>query len=220
MIHEEKEGMQIGYLIERLLALFLVFASFPIFFLVWLAIKIDDGQSVFFRQKRWGKNKKPFSLFKFRTMVPGAEEKKKELSHLNETDWPVFKIRNDPRYTRVGKFLAHVGIDELPQLINIVKGEMSFIGPRPLPVEEAKQIPKKYHQRFEVLPGITSLWVVKGAHKLSFAEWMKLDLEYLERRSFTYDLKIALLTVFLIIKEISIKLQKMVLRGNNVRSLV
>jgi len=153
-----------------------------------------------------GKDKKPFWIYKIRTMVEDAENLKSKIQNLNEADGPAFKIYDDPRYTKVGRFLAHTGLDELPQLINIIKGEMSFIGPRPLPVEEAKKIPKKYQKRFSVLPGIGSLWVVRGTNHSSFDKWMALDLEYIKNKSFFYDLKILLLTAWLIIRLLTYKI--------------
>ena len=131
-------------------------------------------------------------------MVVDAEDQKSKIQNFNEADGPVFKIRNDPRYTLVGKFISHSGLDELPQLINIIKGEMSFVGPRPLPIEEAQKIPKKYDMRFSVLPGITSLWVIRGSHKLSFDEWMKLDLDYVKRQNPFLDFRVAVKTIQLI----------------------
>ena len=166
------------YILQRFIALALFMVSIPFLLIVWLAIKLDDGGTLFFKQKRAGKGKKTFLMYKFRTMVEGAEELKKKYFNLNEASGPVFKIKEDPRFTKVGRILAHTGIDELPQLINVVKGEMVLVGPRPLPVDEANKVPKKYKKRFLVLPGATSLWLVKGAHKLAFDEWMRLDLEY------------------------------------------
>jgi len=142
---------------------------------------------ILFKQKRLGKDKKVFVMYKFRTMVENAEDLKPKVYSLNEADGPVFKIRNDPRYTKIGKFLSHTGLDELPQIINVLKGDMALVGPRPLPVDEAKKIPKKYERRFSVLPGMTSLWILKGAHKLSFDEWMSLDLNYIKKKSLWYD---------------------------------
>ena len=139
-------------------------------------------------------------------MVEEAEVLKDKYRHLNEADGPVFKIRHDPRYTKIGKFLAHTGLDEIPQLINIVKGEISFVGPRPLPVEEGLKVPKIYEKRFSILPGITSAWIVKGAHKLTFDQWMRLDLEYVKNKSFWYDIKILTSTAILILKLIIYKL--------------
>ncbi|HRN70625.1 MAG TPA: sugar transferase, partial [Candidatus Woesebacteria bacterium] len=116
----------------------------------------------------------------------------------NQADGPVFKIQDDPRYTKIGKILSRIGLDELPQLINIVKGEMAFVGPRPLPLQEANQIPSRYHKRFSVLPGITSTWVVNGSHKLSFTEWMELDVLYVKNRSIFLDISISVKTIFLL----------------------
>lgn len=186
--------------LQRLLALIIFIITLPFFGLLWLLIKIEDSGPLFFKQERMGKGKKPFVMYKIRTMVVGAEKLKKKYLHLNETDGPVFKIRNDPRYTKIGKILTRTGLDELPQLINVVKGEMALVGPRPLPGNEAIKIPKKYQKRFSVLPGITSLWVVKGSHKLSFDEWMKLDLEYAKKRNIFFDVQTLFLTGWLIIK--------------------
>lgn len=157
--------------------------------------------TIFFKQKRLGKDKKPFYIYKFRTMVEDAENLKSKIKNLNEADGPVFKIFNDPRYTKIGRFLAHTGFDEIPQLINIVKGEMALVGPRPLPVDEANKVPRKYARRFSVLPGITSLWVVNGADHSSFKKWMEDDLEYIKNKSFLYDLKIIILTIWMLLKQ-------------------
>lgn len=186
--------------LQRVLALLIFIASLPLFGLIWLAIKLDDDGSFFFKQKRMGKGKKSFVMFKFRTMVKGAGKLKVRYKHLNEAGGPTFKIYNDPRYTHVGRFLAHTGLDELPQLINVIKGEMVLVGPRPLPWDEAIEVPKKYHKRFSVLPGITSPWVVQGSHNLSFKEWMKLDLEYAKKKTFWFDIQTLFLTAWLIIK--------------------
>ncbi len=189
-----------GKFTQRILALvFLILLSPAILFLIIL-IKLDSRGAAIFRQKRMGKNKKTYLMYKFRVMVEGAEKLKKKFLHLNEADGPVFKIWDDPRHTKVGRFLAHTGLDELPQLINIIKGEMAFVGPRPLPLDEANEVPKKYQKRFSVLPGITSSWVVQGSHNLTFDEWMKLDLEYVSNRSFWLNLKVMILTVWIIAK--------------------
>jgi lipopolysaccharide/colanic/teichoic acid biosynthesis glycosyltransferase len=140
-----------------------------------------------FKQKRAGKNNKPFWIYKIRTMVINAENLRSKIENLNEVDGPVFKIHNDPRYTKIGRFLSHTGLDELPQLINIIKGEMDFVGPRPLPIAEARLIPQKYQKRLDILPGITSPWILLGAHKLSFREWMESDLDYVQNKSIWYD---------------------------------
>lgn len=147
-----------------------------------------------------GKNKRIFVLYKLRTMEKDAAEKKKKYFHLNEADGPVFKIKHDPRYTKIGKILSRLGLDELPQLWNIIKGDMTFVGPRPLPVDEARRIPLRYGVRFLVLPGITSLWVVKGGHQLTFIKWMEFDFWYVKHKSIFLDIQISLQTIILIFK--------------------
>lgn len=187
-------------MIGRVLALILLCIVAPIFVLVGLVILIDSGWPIFFWQKRMGKDKKPFWIWKFRTMVMNAPYLQSKFSKLNEADGPVFKIRNDPRYTRFGKWLSWSGLDELPQLINVLKGEMALVGPRPLPIKEALKVPQKYTKRFEVLPGITSSWVASGAHNLSFKEWMELDLEYIKEQKLLNDIKIIAKTILVIFK--------------------
>ncbi|MFZ6035446.1 MAG: sugar transferase [Patescibacteria group bacterium] len=188
--------------LSRILALTLLVLSLPFQAIVYLLVRSTSRGGYIFRQKRTGKDNKPFWIYKIRTMVDNAENMKKEIRALNEVDGPVFKIQNDPRYTKVGKFLSHTGLDELPQLINIMKGEMDFVGPRPLPIEEARLIPKKYQKRSSVLPGITSPWILRGAHKLSFEKWMELDLEYIKNKSLWYDSIQLTKTFFLILNYI------------------
>jgi lipopolysaccharide/colanic/teichoic acid biosynthesis glycosyltransferase len=185
---------------ERLLALFLLIFFSPAFFILYILIKITSQGPFLFKQLRAGKNKKPFWIYKIRTMVENAEDLKEKIKHLNQADGPVFKIYDDPRFTKIGRFLAKIGIDELPQLINIVKGQMSFVGPRPLPLYEAKKIPKKYEKRFSVLPGIFSSWVAYGAFHNDFEKWMELDLRDVENKSFWYDLKIILRSLGFVLK--------------------
>jgi lipopolysaccharide/colanic/teichoic acid biosynthesis glycosyltransferase len=185
---------------ERLFALVIFIFFLPLLLVLYAAVKLTSKGPFIFRQKRVGKDKKSFIIYKIRTMVEDAENLKHKIKNQNEAEGPVFKIRHDPRYTKVGKFLSHMAIDEIPQLVNIIKGEMAFVGPRPLPIDEAAKVPKKYDKRFSVLPGMTSSWIVSGAHSLSFAKWMALDLEYVEKKSFFYDLKIVLMTVGLIVR--------------------
>lgn len=187
-------------MIGRLLALVLLCIVAPIFGLIGLIILVDSGWPIFFGQKRMGKDKKPFWIWKFRTMVKNANQLQARYSKLNEADGPVFKIRHDPRYTRFGKWLSWSGLDELPQLINVIKGEMALVGPRPLPLAEALKVPHRYAGRFTVLPGMTSSWVTSGAHALSFKEWMELDLRYLEKKSLYYDLSVIVKTLVVITK--------------------
>lgn len=181
--------------IKGAIALVFLFFSLPFLIIIFFIIKLTSSGPFIFKQKRTGKNKKTYFLYKIRTMVENAENLKSKIENLNEADGPVFKIRNDPRYTRIGKFLSHTGLDEMPQLVNIIKGEMDFVGPRPLPVGEAEKIPKKFEKRFSVLPGMTSPWIVRGAHNLTFDQWMKLDLKYVEKKNFLYDIQIFLKTL-------------------------
>ncbi len=167
---------------------------------MYLAVKLDSKGPFIFRQKRAGKGKKPFVMYKVRTMAQGSQARQKSLFKLNEADGPVFKIRNDPRYTKVGKFLSHTGLDELPQLCNVLKGEMSFVGPRPLPVSEARKVPSRYDARFSVLPGMASSWIVQGSHKLSFRQWMELDMAYAAHPSFLTDARIFVRTALLVLR--------------------
>ena len=184
--------------IDILFSLFGLIFLWPIFLVIAVLIKLDSPGPVFFRQKRAGKDGKVFTFYKFRNMVKDAEKLKRKYFHLNEANGPVFKIRDDPRYTRVGKFLSHTGLDELPQLLNILKGEMSLVGPRPLPVDEERQIPKKWQKkRRQAKPGLACSWLINGAHSLSFDKWMKLDLEDIQKGSPTYDLTVSLKTIFL-----------------------
>ena len=138
-------------------------------------------------------------------MIDGADKLQDRLKKENEADGPVFKIRNDPRYTHIGRFLSHSALDELPQLINIIKGDMAFVGPRPLPQREAMQVPKKYQIRFSVLPGMTSSWIVNGAHKLTFKKWMELDCGYVRHKSLYQDMVILMQTASIVLKEVLFK---------------
>ena len=168
----------------------------PLFFIVGLWIKFTSPGPVFFFQERVGLSKQRFRLYKFRTMVLNAEKKLAELEDLNEVSGPVFKIKNDPRITPVGRFLRKTSIDELPQLINVLKGDMSLVGPRPLPVRDYEGFDEDWHRRrFSVRPGITCLWQINGRSNLPFKDWMRLDMEYIDKWSLTLDLKILLKTI-------------------------
>jgi lipopolysaccharide/colanic/teichoic acid biosynthesis glycosyltransferase len=160
-----------------------------------------------FRQVRVGKDGKPFLMFKLRTMRLGADEEKGKYLKFNEADGPVFKIKNDPRYTRLGKLLAYTGIDELPQIVNVLKGEMSLVGPRPLPVDEERKIALKWRiKRKSVKPGITSSWAIGGAHRLPFPQWMELDMQDINNKSSFYDAMIIVKTFRLLITNVFIAL--------------
>lgn len=188
------------YHLQRLIAGILIILLLPLFPIVFLVIKLNSKGPTIFRQKRIGLHEKPFDMFKLRTMVENAEKIKDKYKSLNEAKGPVFKIRNDPRYTNFGKFLAHTALDEIPQLLNVVKGEMAFVGPRPLPIDEAMKVPDKYKLRFSVYPGLTSPWVIKGGHRLSFDQWMALDINYVQRKNIWYDVTIISSTIILLIR--------------------
>ena len=161
-----------------------------------LLIKLTSPGPVLFVQERVGLGKRSFRLYKFRTMMQGAEKKLAELEHLNEMSGPVFKIKNDPRITKIGHFLRKTSIDELPQLINVLKGDMSLVGPRPLPVRDYNGFEQDWQRRrFSVRPGITCLWQVNGRSNVSFDKWMKLDMEYIDNWSLLLDFKILILTI-------------------------
>jgi lipopolysaccharide/colanic/teichoic acid biosynthesis glycosyltransferase len=167
----------------------------PVFLACALLIAIESpGGPILFAQERTGKNGKRFRMYKFRTMVPNAEELKRQLLHMNELHWPDFKITNDPRITRVGKILRRTSLDELPQLINVLKGEMSLVGPRPTSFDTSTyQLWQT--ERLDVFPGLTGLWQIYGRGKTEFDERLRLDILYIQRRCLMLDLAILLRTV-------------------------
>jgi exopolysaccharide biosynthesis polyprenyl glycosylphosphotransferase len=168
----------------------------PLFVFIALLIKLDSSGPVFYRQQRVGLNKRRFTLLKFRTMVMEADKQQEILEDLNEVEGPVFKIKKDPRITRMGAFLRRFSIDELPQLVNVFKGEMSMVGPRPLPVRDVERIDVQWHKRrFSIKPGITCLWQVNGRSNVGFNEWVRLDLDYIDQWSLGLDLLILLKTI-------------------------
>jgi len=161
-----------------------------------LAIKITSpGGPIIFRQKRSGMNGRVFTLYKFRTMVPNAEALKASLEAKNEMDGPVFKIRNDPRVTRVGRILRKLSIDELPQLWNVLRGDMSIVGPRPPIPAEVERYERWQRRRLSMRPGITCIWQVSGRNNVDFKRWMEMDLEYIDNWSLALDFKILLKTI-------------------------
>lgn len=168
---------------------------FPLFAVVAAAIKCTSRGPVFFTQMRSGCGGRPFLMYKFRTMVSDAEKRKAALMALNEQDGPAFKLTNDPRVTRVGQFLRATSIDELPQLWNVLRGEMSLVGPRPLPCNESDACLDWQRRRLDVTPGLTCIWQVRGRSTVNFNEWVRMDLEYVSRRTLWHDTKILLATV-------------------------
>jgi lipopolysaccharide/colanic/teichoic acid biosynthesis glycosyltransferase len=161
-----------------------------------ILIKLDSpGGPVLFQQQRTGRGGRRFGMYKFRTMVPNAEELKKDLMHLNELQWPDFKITNDPRVTRVGRFLRKTSLDELPQIINVLKGDMSLVGPRPTSFASSTyQLWQT--ERLDTMPGITGLWQIIGRAETEFDERLRLDIAYIERQSLWLDINILFRTVF------------------------
>lgn len=191
------------FVAKRLMDLALVIFSLPLVIPVMalcaLLIKVESpGGPVLFKQQRTGKGGKRFGMFKFRTMVPNAEELKHQLAHLNVLQWPDFKIPDDPRITRVGKFLRKSSLDELPQILNILQGEMSFVGPRPTSFSSTTY--DLWHtERLDVVPGLTGLWQIEGRAELEFDDRVRLDVAYIERRGLALDFLILLRTVFAVL---------------------
>lgn len=178
-------------MLNRILGLLFLIIFSPVMLGLALLVWTFSGWPFLFFQKRVGYRGKIFEIIKFRTMCREAEVIKKKYIKLNEADGPVFKIRNDPRLTKVGKFLFHCGLDEMPQFINMIKGEMVLIGPRPLPVDEEKKIDQEYSKyRNRVRPGILSPWILNGYHKMKFKDWMESDLDYINNKSLLGDMGI------------------------------
>jgi lipopolysaccharide/colanic/teichoic acid biosynthesis glycosyltransferase len=169
----------------------------PLFVLVALLIKVTSPGPVLFRQQRSGLNGAPFTIYKFRTMVTNAEQFQHELEAMNQMRGPVVKMTGDPRITPLGKMLRRFSVDELPQLFNVLRGEMSLVGPRPLPVDEVRRFDDLAHRRrLSVKPGLTCLWQISGRNEITeFKDWVRLDLEYIDNWSIWLDLKILLRTV-------------------------
>ena len=168
----------------------------PIFLIIAILIKLTSDGPVLFSQTRLGYGKRPFQILKFRTMVQNAEKLIAQVEHLNETQGPTFKLKNDPRITPLGKFLRKTSLDEIPQLINVFVGDMSLVGPRPLPLRDYEGFSQDWHRRrFSVKPGITCLWQVMGRSSIGFDEWMALDMRYIDQWSVWLDIKILFQTI-------------------------
>ncbi|QQE78740.1 sugar transferase [Alicyclobacillus sp. SO9] len=173
----------------------------PVLLVIALAIKLDDGGPVFFAQNRVGLHKQSFKMFKFRSMVVDAEERKKALQAYNEMSGPVFKMKNDPRITRMGRFLRKTSLDELPQLFNVLKGDMSLVGPRPPLPSEVDDYDYVHLRRLSVKPGITCTWQISGRNEIDFEQWMSLDLAYIDNWTFFSDVVILFKTIPAIFKK-------------------
>jgi lipopolysaccharide/colanic/teichoic acid biosynthesis glycosyltransferase len=200
-----RSGIPLAYdptfkrLLDVLLAGIGLVLSLPIWLAAAIAIRLESRGPIFFVQERVGQGGTPFQCLKFRSMYEDAEERLHELLEANEATGPVFKIRNDPRITRVGKLIRKTSVDELPQLINVLRGEMSLVGPRPAIYRDAGAYSLDDRVRFRVKPGLTCLWQVRGRSDVDFETWMRFDREYVERRSLRLDVEILLQTVVVVL---------------------
>lgn len=187
------------YTIKRLIdfigALIGIICLSPVIIITMVAIKLDSPGPIFFSQKRVGKNGQKFNMYKFRSMVSNAEEVLESLKDKNEMSGPMFKMKNDPRVTKVGKFIRRTSIDELPQLFNVLKGEMSLVGPRPNLPREVAEFTEYQKMKLIAKPGLTCYWQVMGRSSIGFEEWVRLDIKYIEERSIWVDLKLIFKTV-------------------------
>lgn len=173
----------------------------PILFITAIAVRIDTKGPVVFSQMRCGKDGKVFKMYKFRSMDIGAEKKNEDLLGKNEMLGPVFKIKDDPRVTRVGRFIRRKSIDELPQLVNVIKGEMSIVGPRP-PIDKEVLSYSSYHmQRLLIKPGLTCYWQTMGRNKIGFEQWVELDIKYISERNAWIDLKLIFKTIIVLFRD-------------------
>lgn len=182
-------------LIDILGALVAIVVFLPISIVIAVKIKKEDGGPIFYTQERVGKDGKLFPMWKFRSMVVGAHSLKTEIVDLNETDGPIFKIKDDPRVTNVGKFLRTHSLDEIPQFVNVLQGTMSLVGPRPALPEEVEEYSEKELKRLTVKPGLTGLWQVSGRSNLSYEMMIDLDLTYVRQATIWMDIKILIITV-------------------------
>mgnify|MGYP001572083439 CR=1 FL=1 len=175
-----------------------IIALSPLFIIVAILIKRESEGPVIFCQERVGKDKTTFKMYKFRSMVQNAEELKEKLKDKNEMSGPMFKMNDDPRVTKIGRVIRKTSIDELPQLFNVLKGEMSLVGPRPSLPREVEQFEPWMLERLEVNPGITCYWQVSGRNNIDFEDWMKLDIKYVRERNTLIDIKLIFKTVFVL----------------------
>lgn len=193
-------GLKIKDIFDVVLSVIALFIASPLILLITILIKLNDGGDIFFVQERVGLNGRLFRCFKFRTMVMNAESLLEEIKEQNEADGPVFKIGNDPRITKLGRFLRKTSLDELPQFYNVIKGEMSIVGPRPPLMREVQQYEQSQMRRLSMKPGITCSWQVWGRHQVSFKEWMRMDLDYIDNWSLWLDFKIMIATISVILR--------------------
>lgn len=201
-IEENKENLKFYEIFKRGIDIIgagsgLILLS-PVIAIVACAVKFTSKGPIFFSQKRVGKNGQIFDMYKFRSMVVNAEELKEKLVQKNEMSGPMFKIKDDPRVTKVGKFIRKTSLDELPQLWNVLKGDMSLVGPRPSLPKEVAQFEKWMYKRLSVKPGLTCFWQVSGRNNIDFEDWMKLDIKYVDERNIWIDIKLIFKTVLVL----------------------
>lgn len=200
-VAQDEGKLMVKRLMDLVVTLFAMPALLPVLAAIAVAIRLDSAGPAFFIQQRVGLNKRRFPMFKFRTMVQGADAMIKQIEHLNEAEGPIFKIANDPRVTKVGRFLRRTSLDELPQLINVLRGEMSLVGPRPMSERDVDLFDQGIQRkRFSVKPGVTCLWQVSGRSNLPFTKWLELDLRYIDQWSLGLDVKILLKTLPVVLK--------------------
>jgi len=195
-VYQNPQKLFVKRLIDIIGSSLLLLCFFPLGLILALLIKRDSPGPVFYSQQRIGKNGRRFTMYKYRSMISDADKMQEELEDFNVMDGPVFKIEDDPRITRIGKFIRKTSLDEFPQLYNVFKGDMSLVGPRPLPERDYYGFEQSsHHRRFTVQPGITCLWQVSGRNEIGFDEWVRLDIQYIENWSLTLDFKILLRTI-------------------------
>lgn len=186
-------------IMDKLLSILALIVLSPVFLVISMMIKHEDGGPVFYIQRRIGKNGKPFNMYKFRSMIVNADAKIERLQEQNEVDGAMFKMREDPRITRVGKFIRKYSLDELPQLVNVIKNDISLVGPRPPLEREVKEYTAFDMQRLMVIPGCTGLWQVGARNSVGFDEMVQLDIEYIQRSGLLFDLMILFKTIYVMI---------------------
>jgi exopolysaccharide biosynthesis polyprenyl glycosylphosphotransferase len=200
MVHHDHR-LHLKRAIDIVCSLIGIIVLAPLFLAVAIAIKLASKGPIIFKQERYGLNKRTFYMYKFRSMVVDAEARQAQLEHLNETAGPTFKIKNDPRVTKIGAFIRKTSIDELPQLVNVLRGDMSLVGPRPLPTRDVTGFYEAWlMRRFSVKPGLTCLWQITGRSDTTFDRWMKLDLTYIDQWSLSLDMKILAMTLPAVLK--------------------
>lgn len=202
IFQDRAEPKMVYYILKRTMDILCSFAGlillFPIFIIIGIMIKIESKGPMVFAQERVGKNGQSFKMYKFRSMVINAEELKEKLHCKNEMSGPMFKMKNDPRVTRVGRFIRKTSLDELPQLFNVLKGEMSLVGPRPSLPKEVMNFEDWMMNRLDVKPGLTCYWQVSGRNDIDFEDWMKLDIKYVQEQNTIIDLKLIFKTFFVL----------------------